>query len=147
MRVNGLIYYYSCGLLSIFLTHWLFWSEIGRRLGVYHEIYLLTSIFICVGISFFIYLSFDVDSRLLAFCKCIAIVIASQIISFFLSSTLDIFNMRNSHFIFDFHVIPISFLFPLLLLKGWVTIILVIIFSLIISPVPKNRNHKTKETQ
>ena len=39
MRVNGLIYYYSCGLLSIFLTHWLFWSEIGRRLGVYHEIY------------------------------------------------------------------------------------------------------------
>ena len=111
------------------------------------EIYLLTSIFLCVGISFFIYLSFDVDSRLLAICKCIAIVIASQIISFFLSSTLDIFNMRNSNFIFDFHVIPISFLFPLLLLKGWVTIILVIIFSLIISPAPKNRDHKTKETQ
>ncbi len=147
MRVNGLIYYCSCGLLSIFLTHWLFWSEISRRLGIYHGPYLMISIFLCLIMSFFVYLWFDMDSRLFAIYKCIAIVIAAQMLSFFLSSTLDVFNMRNSHFIFDTHVFPVSFFFPLLLLKGWVTMILVVIFSLIIFPIAKNRNHKTKETQ
>ncbi len=145
MRVNGLVYYYSCGLLSIFMTHWLFWSEIGRRLGVYHGPYLMVSIFLCLVISFFVYIWFDVSSRLLEACKCIAIVMASQIISYLLICPLDVLNIRHSHFVFDVYVFPIVFFFPFLLLKGWVTVILVAFFSLVISPRPKN--HKTKEAQ
>jgi hypothetical protein len=147
VRVNGLIYYCSCGLLSIFITHWLFWGEIGRRLGVYHGPYLMTSISLCLAMSFFVYLWFEMDSRLLSTCKCIAGVMASQIMSYFLSCPLDVFNIRHSHFIFDVYVFPIVFFFPFLLLKGWVTMILVVIFSLIIFPRHKNKNYKTKEAQ
>jgi hypothetical protein len=147
MRVNGLIYYCTCGLLSIFVTHWLFWGEMGRRLGVYHGPYLMVSIFLCLVMSFFVYIWFEVGSRLLEAFKCIAIVTISQITSFLLSSVLDVFSMRNSLFVFNDHVIPLLFLFPLLLLKGWVTMIFVTFSSLVISPLPKNKNHKTKEAQ
>lgn len=147
MKVNGLAYYCTCGLLSILMTHGLFWGEIGRRLGVYHEIYLLVSILLGVGMSFFVYHWFNVGSRLLEVCKCIAIVFIAQTLSFFLSSVLDVFNIRNSHFVFYVEAIPLSFIFPLLLLKGGVTMCLVAFFSLIFYPRPKNKIDKPKEMQ
>ena len=147
MKVNGLAYYCTCGLLSILMTHGLFWGEIGRRLGVYHEIYLLVSIFLCMGMSFFVYRWFDVGSRLLEVCKCIAIVMVALTLSFFLSSVFDVFNIRNSHFIFYVEAVPLLFIYPLLLLKGWVTMCLVTLFSLIIYPRPKKEIDKPKEIQ
>ena len=129
MKTNFLI----SAALAITIVFLLYRNELGRRLGDYLLVYSVIWVLLVIGLLFLSFKLIGSPTALKIIVMGIAIGYLAGVLAHIFAVLLDVSNIRAVSPPISVDALVVPFIFPFLLLKGWVFSLFFILFALLLN--------------
>lgn len=129
LKINFLI----SAALAITTVFLLYGNELGRRLGNYLLVYSVIWVLLVIGLLFLAFKLVGSPTALRVIVMGVVIGYFSGVLAHIFAVFLDVSNIRAVSPPISFDALIVPFIFPFLLLKGWVFSLFFILFAFLLN--------------